>query len=465
MDIPASLGKYPVVGVLGRGAMGVVYRAYDPLIRRPVAIKTILKELFDGMVDAEHVAARFRKEAQAAGALNHPGIVGVYEYGETADHAYIAMECVDGTSLREYFNQRLKFPESDVVSIMAQLLDALEFAHSHSVVHRDVKPANLIIMKNGRLKLADFGIARLDAGDRTQTNLIMGTPGYIAPEYYLNDPIDHRVDIYAAGVVLYELLSGRVPFSGSPEAVMHSVCYDDPPPPSTLDPERCWPQYDSVVSRALRKKAENRFPSAGAFRAALLAEYQHTLPESIATTIVAGRPLEGELGGGATPPPTGWDASVLALVVAELTEFLGPVARILVQRAARQSRDLEDLTTRLSGKIEAPVDQATFLRRVLGSDGTAGTPPGTAGAPARGTPEAPAAAAPPSGAGAATATAQDVEELVRRLSEHIGPVARVLVRRIQTAGLSRAELFMKAAQALDDEGIRRRFLQEAGLSR
>jgi tRNA A-37 threonylcarbamoyl transferase component Bud32 len=455
MDIPTSLGKYPVIGVLGRGAMGVVYRAYDPLIRRPVAIKTILKELFEGELNADQVTARFRKEAQAAGALNHPGIVGVYEYGETDEHAYIAMECVEGTSLREFFNQSLKFPESDVVSIMAQLLEALEFAHNHSVVHRDVKPANLIIMKNGRLKLADFGIARLEAGDRTQTNLIMGTPGYIAPEYYLNEPIDHRVDIYAAGVVFYELLSGRVPFSGPPESVMHSVCYDDPPPPSTFDPANTLPQYDAVVARALRKRAENRYPSAGAFRTALLEEYRHPLPEAIATTVIFKGQSELEAGQPPTPPPTGWDAAVLTNLKTELAQFLGPVAKILVQRSARQCRDLEELVGRLARKIEVPEDQAAFTRRALGYE-----------APPRGSTEAAPRSTPPAAEvpwtpPAVPATAQDIDELVRRLSEHIGPVARVLVRRIQVAGLSRADLYMKAADALDDEAVRRRFLQEA----
>src|SRR5579871_2643451 len=279
MSLPKSIGKYPVVGVLGKGAMGIVYRGYDPLIRRPVAIKTIAKDLIDVRLNASDIAARFRREAQAAGNLNHPGIVGVYEYGETDDYAFIAMECVEGTSLRDYFSQKAQFPEGDAVSIMAQLLDALGYAHDHEVVHRDVKPANIIIMRNGRIKLADFGIARLEASDRTQTGLIMGTPGYIAPEYYFSIPIDHRVDIFAAGVVLYELLSGETPFRGSPEAVMRAVCYEDPAAPSSTGFRRPLTQYDAIVARALQRKVEDRYPSAASFRQALLAEYRHALPD------------------------------------------------------------------------------------------------------------------------------------------------------------------------------------------
>jgi len=176
--------------------MGIVYRGYDPVIKRPVAIKTIRRELIEEDERAESLAGRFRKEAQAAGALNHPGIVSIYEYGEDTNHAFIAMEYVEGNSLREYLARGARFEERDIVSIMSQLLDALDFAHKRTVWHRDVKPANIIIMGNGRIKLADFGIARIESSDRTLANVIMGTPGYIAPEHYLGQPARRR---FAAG--------------------------------------------------------------------------------------------------------------------------------------------------------------------------------------------------------------------------------------------------------------------------
>ena len=197
--IPERLGKYPITGMLGRGAMGVVYRGYDPVIKRPVAIKTIRKELIDEEERTEAMSGRFRREAQAAGTLSHPGIVSIYEDGEDAQHAFIAMEFVEGNSLRDYMARGVNFDEHDSVSIMAQLLDALQFAHQHAIWHRDIKPANIMVMSNGRIKLTDFGIARIESTDFTKTNVIMGTPGFIAPELYLGSDIDHRIDVFSAG--------------------------------------------------------------------------------------------------------------------------------------------------------------------------------------------------------------------------------------------------------------------------
>src|SRR5262245_51408298 len=160
MTVPERIGKYPIVGILGKGAMGVVYKAFDPVIKRPIAIKTIRKDLIEDDERADWMAARFRNEAQAAGGLTHPGIIAVYEYGEDERFAYISMEYVEGNSLRECFSRGSRFAEQDLVGIMVQLLDALHYAHEQGVVHRDVKPSNIIIMANSKLKIADFGIAR-----------------------------------------------------------------------------------------------------------------------------------------------------------------------------------------------------------------------------------------------------------------------------------------------------------------
>ena len=285
------LGKYEVTEVLGKGAMGVVYKAFDPNIRRTVAIKTIRKELIED--DRGHsLLARFKNEAQAAGRLSHPGIVGVHEYGEEGDLAYIAMEYVQGNSLREYFNRGTRFETRDVVSVTAQLLDALAYAHEQGVWHRDIKPANLIIMTNGRLKIADFGIARIDSSNLTQIGAVMGTPGYMAPEQYAGTDVDWRADIFASGVVLYQLLCGVKPFAGSTEAVAYKVCYETPPMPSQVDIERAPTTYDAVVARAIDKKPAKRFQNANEFRSALLDAYAAPVSptvseETIITEIVA----------------------------------------------------------------------------------------------------------------------------------------------------------------------------------
>jgi serine/threonine-protein kinase len=186
MSHPQRLGKYLVTDVLGKAEMGVVYKAYDPDIQRTVAIKTIRRELVEDDDRAGMLLARFKNEARAAGRLSHPGILAVYDYGEAADVAFIAMEFVEGNSLRAHFSRNTQFEERDVVSLMAQLLDALQHAHEQGVWHRDVKPANIIIMNNGKLKVADFGIARIASSSLTQVGAVMGSSGRIGAKNACN---------------------------------------------------------------------------------------------------------------------------------------------------------------------------------------------------------------------------------------------------------------------------------------
>jgi eukaryotic-like serine/threonine-protein kinase len=466
MHMPQRLGKYPITAVIGKGSMGVVYRGYDPIIKRPVAIKTIRKDLINEDASGENLSERFRREAQAAGALNHPGIVSVYEYGEDADLAYIAMEFVEGDSLREYMTRGVSFDEHDSVSIMAQLLDALQFAHDNAVWHRDIKPANILVMSNGRIKLTDFGIARIESNDFTKTNVIMGTPGYIAPELYLGRDVDQRVDIFSAGVVFYHLLAGRPPFAGRPEAVMHDVCYHDPVPPSSLDAHRRWPHYDAVVARALEKSPAKRFQNAASFRTAILAEYAQPLNSTLSeTTIIpsgsrvsAGEPgppsapQSTPLSGASTPPPTGWPAPVLAGVEIELARFVGPVARVLVRRAARIHKDLVSLTAAVVDAIERLEDREAFARAVTGSGLTALRARTTAA------PETPVPAAP---SNERALTAAELEHTTRLLTTYVGPIARVLVKRAAAAGGTRRDFFNQVAQCLESEAQRERFLRDA----
>src|SRR6266705_2622339 len=271
MATPDRLGKYEITEVLGRGAMGVVYKGFDPGIRRTVAIKTIRRELIEGERPAAAMLARFRNEAQAAGKLAHPGIVAVYDYGEDASVAYIAMEYVEGNSLREYLGRGTRFAERDAVSVMSQLLEGLAHAHERRVWHRDIKPANIIVMMNGRVKVADFGIARIEASDLTQTGAMLGSPGYMAPEQYAAAAIDHRADLFAAGVVFYQLVTGAKPFVGTSEQITYATCHTDALRPSLADPGKGWERYDPIIAKALAKRPEDRFQTAEAFRAAVVA--------------------------------------------------------------------------------------------------------------------------------------------------------------------------------------------------
>ena len=282
MATPTHLGKYQITEVLGQGAMGVVYRGFDPGIRRTVAIKTIRRELVEGERAAAQMLARFRNEAQAAGKLSHPGIVAVYDYGEEASVSYIAMEYVEGNSLREYIGRGTRFAERDSVSIVSQLLEALAHAHERRVWHRDIKPANVIVMMNGRVKIADFGIARIEASELTQTGVMLGSPGYMAPEQYAAAAIDHRADLFATGVVFYQLVTGAKPFVGTAEQVSYATCHAEALRPSLADPGKGWERYDPVISRALAKRPEDRFQSAESFRAAILAA--HDAPAAAAVS-------------------------------------------------------------------------------------------------------------------------------------------------------------------------------------
>ena len=269
MSSPDKLGKYEIRRELGRGAMGVVYEAYDPMIKRVVALKTIRA---DQLVreDAPVVLARFRREAQAAGRLNHPNIVAIYDFDEDAGTAFIAMEYVTGRDLRQCFESGERFKTADAVRLMGQILDALDYSHRQGVVHRDVKPANVFLPQDGMAKVADFGIAHIDSSSLTQDGSVMGTPSYMSPEQILGLPVDGRSDIFSAGVILYQFLTGERPFSGSSTTTMQKVLKEDPLPPSTLNVQLP-DAMDVVVRKALAKRPEDRYQTAAEFAADLRA--------------------------------------------------------------------------------------------------------------------------------------------------------------------------------------------------
>src|ERR1700692_4482396 len=273
MSAVESLGKYEIRRQLGRGAMGTVYEGFDPVIERIVAIKTVrLPEVADDET-AEEIA-RFRREAQAAGRLTHPNIVGVFDYGETADLAYIVMEYVDGPPLKNLLDKNERFPLPRILRIMEDLLAGLQFSHERGVVHRDIKPANLMLTKSGQGKIADFGIARIESSSMTQAGTGLGTPAYMSPEQFMGQVVDARSDIYSSGVLLYQLLTGERPFEGSMSAIMHKALNVEPPRPSDLSVTA--PRaLDAVVAKAMGKRPEQRFSSADEMARALRMAVEH----------------------------------------------------------------------------------------------------------------------------------------------------------------------------------------------
>ena len=255
-----QLGRYRIVAELGRGAMGVVYRAEDPLLNRTVAIKCIIL-MDDPAVRAEY-EARFFQEAKAAGGLNHPNLVTVHDVGREGDIAYMAMELLEGTDLRELMGRgRVALPLG--VELVAQAAEGLAHAHEQGVVHRDIKPGNIMIVRRRVAKIMDFGIARVRASDvKTQTGAILGSPRYMSPEQVTGQPADRRSDIFSLGVVLHELAAGEPPFTApTVTQLMQLIATATPSPPSTANPA-VPAMLDLIVARALQKQPADRYQSA-----------------------------------------------------------------------------------------------------------------------------------------------------------------------------------------------------------
>ena len=263
----SRIGKYEIRRELGRGAMGVVYEGFDPMIKRIVALKTIRADQLVGE-QAETMIARFRREAQAAGRLSHPNIVSIYEIGEDEGVWYIAMEFVRGRELKNYFEGNERFTTADIVRVMTKILDALGYSHRLGVIHRDIKPANVILLEDGGVKVADFGIAHIESSNMTQAGTVLGTPSYMSPEQIMGLPVDGRSDLFSAGVILYQFLTGERPFSGSATATMHKVLEEDPLPPSRFNVQVPG-AMDAVVRKALAKRPDERYQTADEFAAAL----------------------------------------------------------------------------------------------------------------------------------------------------------------------------------------------------
>lgn len=282
------IGKYEIRGRLGAGAMGTVLDALDPVIERRAALKIIPKPAADD-AEGQESLARFKREAQAAGRLNHPNIVAVYDYGEDADRAWIAMELVEGGTLKQLLDRGERMPVSETLRVMGQMLAGLDYSHKRGVVHRDIKPANLMLTNEGQVKIADFGIARIENSSMTQVGTVMGTPAYMAPEQLRGEPVDLRADIWASGVLLYQLLTGEKPFEGGYASVLHKALNSEPTPPSALSVTA--PRgFDGVIAKAMAKRPEDRFQTASAFATAIEAAAGAAVappPASDATVVAA----------------------------------------------------------------------------------------------------------------------------------------------------------------------------------
>jgi CHASE2 domain-containing sensor protein/predicted Ser/Thr protein kinase len=270
IDRLTHLGRYQVVDIVGKGAMGTVFKGVDPAINRPVALKTIRLDFVSDAAEMEELRDRLSREARAAGMLSHPNIVTIYDIGSENNLHYIAMEYLEGQTLESLIKKKVQFSYKIVAGIISQICAALQYAHDQGIVHRDIKPANIMVLPDYSIKVMDFGIARIDTTSLTRTGIAMGTPNYIAPELLQGRKVDRRCDIFSMGVVMYELLTGRRPFKGENlTALIYSIINDEPPCPSSIN-ENLPPIFDHIVGRALQKNPMERYQKASDIKTALV---------------------------------------------------------------------------------------------------------------------------------------------------------------------------------------------------
>ena len=271
MEELKTLGRYQIQGVLGKGAMGLVYDGLDPNLNRRVAIKTILTRKLDAEA-ARMITVRFEREVRAVARLNHRNIVQVYDFGSEGELAYIVMEHIQGKELKDFFDANERFDVKKIFTLMIELLDALEFAHEAGIVHRDIKPGNVMIDAAGHVKLTDFGVARVNDPDgpqaeATRVGTQVGTPAYMSPEQVQGQKVDRRSDVFSAGIIFYQFLTGQKPFEGTQFTLQQKIVMEDPVWPSAI--VQVPAEFDRVIARAMAKEVEQRYQSARAFADAL----------------------------------------------------------------------------------------------------------------------------------------------------------------------------------------------------
>jgi len=441
------LGKYEILDLLGVGGMGTVYRARDPVLERIVAVKLLHRER-DVPEASGQGSDRFLYEARAVARLNHPSIVSVYDFSD-ADPAgnFFAMEYVDGCTIEDYVRFPTDVRLNHALALMRQLLGGLAYAHGQGVMHRDVKPSNLLVTHDRRLKITDFGIAKIGSTKQTMTGMMLGTPAYMAPERYRGGDVDLRCDLYSAGVVFYELLTGRRPFRGEFTEVMYQICHVVPSPASAIEPA-IPASLDPVLARALAKNPDERYQTAAEFAAAVNGVgdiLNQGAREAAAGVVGAAGSTVSTAGVADTGGSPVWSAEQLAGIEQRLTPILGPMARIVVKRAAALTQDPDRLREELLAQLRTDDERERFLR----------------GAPAASSPDAPAPPAPATNPLVQTPIQPaTLERTAKVLMRYIGPIGAVLVRKAAPTARDEADLVARLAERISDGRERTRFLAE-----
>ena len=447
MNTVRSIGRYRIEALLGTGAMGEVYRAHDPAIDRLVAIKVVRPELVAGSGGAQ-LLERFRREARAAGRRFHPNIVAIWDFGDDNGTPFLVMELVDGQSLDQLIKSCGSLEPRRSVAIITQVLSALGFAHASGIVHRDIKPSNIMVLPGEQVKVADFGIARLETSEFTIVGDLLGTPAYMAPEQLSGGPIDHRTDLFATGVILFEMLTGVKPFRG--KSITEIISFMERRGPEDIRalnpgvPEA----MKHVIGKSVAFDPAQRYADAAAFSKAV-ADAMPALPgESPPPAANAAQTISDE---------ASFSPELLRQTERDLATFIGPMASIAVKRAVRNASDLLALYELLARHVADPKDRAEFLAR--------GRQRAAAGL---GRPRPPPEPAPAqtierkSVSPAQSPNPASIVAIESDLTRYIGPIARILVKRELGKFESLAKLCLVLATHIPDERERRAFLDAHG---
>ena len=450
MEDLRQLGRYRIAEVIGASALATVYKATDPEPERTVALKILRKQGIDPRITALAVA-KLKNQVLAAERLAHPGIADVYDHGEDENLAYLAMEYLAGRGLRDFLTLRLRLGLKDTMSIMSQLLAALDFAHANGVVHRDVRPANVFMLLSGRLKLADFGIALIDSFDLAQAGVAAGSPAYMSPEQHAGLEADRRSDIFSCGVVLYELLTGSKPFEGPPETLAEKICREPFRPASELNPKGSPASLDPVIARALAKSPEERFPTARDLAGALEAAFRDGGE--------AQRPADDAASRTVRTDATVALSSSLRLRIEDLRALetllafhVGPMAKLLLKQSARTAKGGPALVSMLANYIPAEANRAAFLAAAM-ERLSAAVPP------------EPADERPSDRFSRNLIDAAQVEIAATRLARYLGPIAKVIAKKTPGRPSELRAYYRQLAENILDEADRARFLKDAGYAK
>lgn len=415
-----SLGKYQIQEMIGRGGMGVVYKAVDPDIGRTVAVKTIDTGKEESLTDT--LTKQILREARTAGNLHHANIVTIFDFGSQDGTPYIVMEFVNGGDLRRLLSTTPRLPYDRAIQIILQVLSALQHAHDHGVIHRDLKPANFML-DGEQIKVMDFGIAKFHGSDTTGGQAFLGTPAYMSPEQCRGDKLNPSSDLFSLGVIFYELLTGLKPFYGdNPTQLMYKILQETPVPLEKAGDDKSLSRFQKIVDKAIAKNPDDRFQTATEFVDAIQAELSgQPMPERPRSTFSLNDEEHGQLS-------------------RALVKYLGPVAPTLLRRALLASKSKAELCDTLSLQIPNESERTLFLKEV-----------------------GKAASAEPTIMRAAVAsniikfTAEFLQKAESALARSMGPLAKVMVQRDASQAGGEEELIERLSKHITNKAEQQKF--------